>query len=1297
MEAIDVDDCLGLGPEWRCDATNALRDASRTSATPVNTCVAEPPGVQRPKMLRHRLRSFVWDSRKKAITSSSKASQRSKELQQDESKELALQPRVRRGKKIEEIYQKKTPVQHVLLRPDTYVGSTEKQEEVLWVWDHESAQMQYRAVSYVPALYKIFDEILVNAVDNLQRDKKMSCIKVDIDFQKRRIKVWNDGKGLPITVHKTHKVYVPELVFGHLLTSENYDDSERKIVGGRNGYGAKLTNIFSSRFIVETAGKGKRYRQQWTSNMSRKTTPNIEDYSGEDYTSVEFWPDLERFGMNEFEPDILSLMRRRVYDIAGTTWERCNVALDGQQLPVQDFKGYCATFHKGSSHAYARVNKRWEVLVAMSDGNGFHQNSFVNGISTPKGGTHVQHVTDQLLDAIMAKADREAVKNSQIKKVHIRNHLWVFINCLIENPAFNSQTKEQMTLKPSGFGSSCTFPSTFIADVVARTGILKAVLTEASARLVALMDKERKKGGCGKRIFGIPKLEDAHEAGGRNAEQCTLILCEGDSAKALAVAGLSVIGRAKFGIFPLRGKLLNVSDVSHKQVMENKEVMNVAKALGLSFDKRSEQRRLRYGSVTIMADQDFDGSHIKGLLINLFYRFWPDLLKTGGFLKEFITPIVKVTKGPQTVQFFTQAEYETWKKQTGGGSGWHVKYYKGLGTSTSKEAKTYFSAIHQHCLDFAWQSDQDAELIDMAFSKSRADDRKSWMNGYKEGTHIDHSQLRVPYQDFINLELVQFSRYDLMRNVPSIMDGLKPTQRKILFSCFKRNLRKDVKVAQLIGYVAEHTAYHHGEISLGGAIISMAQDFVGSNNLNLLVPSGQFGTRLQGGKDAASTRYIYTRLSPVSRLIFSPLDDAVLTFLEEEGQRIEPKWYAPIIPMVLVNGADGIGTGWSTSVPNYNPLHIIDNLRLFLRGEMMHPMQPWYRGFTGTIQSTGDGQYLSCGVWNELEGKGLAITELPLKRWTQDYKEFLQSMLARSDRRAKTQIQDILEFHTLSNVNFEVRMSNEDLNAVKEHGVETIFKLHGRISESNMVLFDKCGKIKKYGSPLEIMAEFAEERLELYMSRKNALLAKLALEKEFLHCRARFIALILAGELVVQGRSVSDIVTDLERLEFKQFGDTDPPKTGYEYLLGMPIASLTRESKLDIERTLKAKKDELEQLRRTSARQLWEADLNRLEGMIQELFKSDTEDDGDKFERGTRTKRSVPGDKQRRCSRRSHRSSSPALRSTAAEENSVSEGSSDEEDTKSMASCWMTDPLSNMAAWIAAPSATGSSAKRRRM
>lgn len=1134
-------------------------------------------------------------------------------MEADGDADLVASLNKRKGKSIEQTYQKKTQTEHILLRPDTYVGSVEWQDEQLWIWNEKKSEMEYKGISYVPALYKIFDEILVNAADNLQRDPKMNMIKVDIDAKRGRIKVWNNGKGLPIQIHKKHKVFVPELVFGHLLTSDNYDDSEKKVTGGRNGYGAKLTNIFSTKFVIETSEKGKRYTQQWENNMGKKGKPSIKKAGGGPYTQVEFYPDLKKFGMTNLDADTLALMQRRVIDVAGTSGGRCAVYLNGKQLKIKSFADYCALFHSGEGYAHAQIGKRWEVLVARSDGDGFQQCSFVNSISTPKGGTHVQYIVDQLTDAIVSKASR-LHKGTEIKKIHVRTHLWVFVNCLIENPAFSSQTKEMMTLKSSSFGSTCNLSGSFITEILDNTGIIDAVVAEATAKMTMAMDKETSRGTRGKRVLGIPKLEDANDAGGPDSKHCTLILTEGDSAKSLAVAGLSVIGRDRYGVFPLRGKPLNVRDVNQKQMMENKEIMSIVKILGLSFGKRSGfEKDMRYGSIMIMADQDYDGSHIKGLLINLFHHWWPSLLQKNKFIQEFVTPIVKVSKGTEVTQFFTQNEYDIWKKKHDGGKGWKIKYYKGLGTSTSAEAKEYFKDMDNHFLTFKWKGGADGKLIDMAFNKKKADMRKSWMNKYKEGTFVDHSKPSLTYNDFVNKELVQFSRYDLMRSVPSVMDGLKPTQRKILYCCFKRNLKADAKVAQLVGYVAEHSAYHHGEVSLSGAIIQMAQDYVGTNNINLLEPSGQFGTRLQGGKDHASARYIYTRLSQITRLIFSPLDDPVLNYLNEEGQKIEPYWYCPIIPMVLVNGAEGIGTGWATSIPNYDPREVIANMRLFLKKKKMKLMTPWYRGFTGTIKPSGEkGKYDSIGVWEETtRGVGLEITELPLRRWTQDYKEFLQTMLPGSDKKTKIQLSDVKEYHTQERCHFVLRMSGTELKTVKNEGVDNFFRLKTNVAETNMVLFDSDGRIKKYKNVVEIMYEFAKLRLKYYDKRKRYMVEKLTLEKELLSNRARFIGMIIAKKLHINNRKKADVVKDLQRFKFRKFGDTKAPRTGYEYLLVMHIISLTLERKKELEKLLDDKTKELNKLKKTTLQTMWGDDLDRLEAALNLLYAAEGNDSGD--------------------------------------------------------------------------------------
>mmetsp|Transcript_42105 Transcript_42105/g.90431 ORF Transcript_42105/g.90431 Transcript_42105/m.90431 type:complete len:1220 (-) Transcript_42105:205-3864(-) len=1134
---------------------------------------------------------------------------------------------LRRGKTIEQIYQKKTQLEHILLRPDTYIGSIEHQQDKLWVWDDKKNKMVWRDVKFVPGLFKIFDEIMVNAADNYQRDPEgMTYIKVCINVEEGFISIENNGLTLPVEIHKEHKMYVPEMVFGHLLTSDNYDDGEQKVTGGRNGYGAKLTNIFSRTFTVECAdgNRGQKYVQTWEKNMGTKNKAKITKHSGKDYTRITFYPDLQRFGMKNLEKDIVSLMKKRVYDAAGSTNKKCKVYLNDELIPVKEFKDYVDLYldNPEQPKVYEKCGDRWEYVITLSDGQ-FSQVSFVNSINTTKGGTHVMHVADQFIDAIHKKANSKNKGGMEIKPYHVRNHLWVFVNCLIVNPAFDSQTKETMTLKASKFGSKCDVSEATIKKVL-NTGIVDTVLQWAKAKESIDMKKKMKGSGGTTRILGIPKLEDANWAGGKNSEECTLILTEGDSAKALAVAGLSVVGRDRFGVFPLRGKPLNVRDASFQQTANNAEIQNIIKIMGLDLKREYDSvKGLRYGSIMVMADQDFDGSHIKGLLINMFQHWWPSLFKMPGFVQEFITPIVKVTKRQQEIQFFTVSEYEKWKRENQNGKGWSIKYYKGLGTSTSAEGKEYFRHIDEHRMVFKYGSQNDEDAIDLAFNKKRADDRKDWINGYVDGETVDHTKSAVSYLDFVNKELVCFSKYDVMRSIPCMVDGFKPTQRKVLFCCFKRNLKSDVKVAQLAGYISEHSAYHHGEMSLQGTIVGMAQRFVGSNNLNLLVPSGQFGTRIQGGKDCASARYIYTRLERIARVLFHPDDDPILEYQNEEGQSIEPKWYIPVIPMAMVNGAEGIGTGWSTSMPNYSPRSIIDALRRFLKGEDVgDDFCPWYKGFRGSIRLTESIEkngFEVIGVARRTSPNTIEVTELPIRKWTQDYKEFLTKLLE-NDGSGKGKIDDFKEYHTENTVHFKLTGSAQQLNALEHEGLDKALKLRSSISTNNLVFFDSEGRIKKYETEREVLLDFAKLRLEYYQKRKDFHVDRLRREKELIDAKVRFILMVIKGELVVNNRKKKELVDDLKRHNFKTFqqifrkpggpngaaaaaeaeaegaaeekDDGTNERAGYNYLLGMPLWSLTWERVEDLKKQLKEKTDEYEVLVNTTIQTLWERDLD---------------------------------------------------------------------------------------------------------
>ncbi|CAJ0758091.1 14986_t:CDS:10 [Entrophospora sp. SA101] len=690
------------------------------------------------------------------------------------------------SKTIEETYIKLTPIEHVLKRPDTYVGSVEAITDKQWIYNAEEDKLEYKEITYVPAFFKIFDEILVNAADNKIRDSSMSTLKVKIDKEAGKISVYNNGKGIPIEIHKELNVYVPEMLFGQLMTSSNYNDDEKKVTGGRNGLGAKSVNIFSTQFTVETTDttQKKRYIQLFHNNMTQTDKPKITSYSKkEEYTMISFIPDFEKFGMTGLTDEAISLLSKRVHDMAGTVKD-VKVFLNDKRIHAKNFKEYVQMYLKSvnavgassrSSIVHEHVNDRWEISITPSIEGQFQQVSFVNSICTSKGGTHVKHVIDQIVTKLTEHIEKKN-KGVKVKPFQIKNYIWIFVNCLIENPAFDSQTKENMTLKQSSFGSKCVVDDDFIKKVV-RTGILEGIMNDLKSKQVQDL---KKTDGVKRNMINVPKLDDAVNAGTRNAQNCILVLTEGDSAKALALAGFDVVGHNEWGVYPLRGKLLNVRDASLKQISENKEVQAIKQILGLQHNREYDSLKdLRYGSLMIMTDQDHDGSHIKGLIINFFDHFYPSLLKQPGFLREFITPIVKVKcqKDKTVLSFFTIPEYEEWKGENDNGKGWEIKYYKGLGTSTSDEAKEYFNDLDKHVKLFKPMDDEDHKLIEMAFSKKNADERKEWIKGIEDGTYIDYTQNEISIKDFINKELSLFSLSDNTRSIPSAIDGLKPGQR----------------------------------------------------------------------------------------------------------------------------------------------------------------------------------------------------------------------------------------------------------------------------------------------------------------------------------------------------------------------------------------------------------------------------------------------------------------------------------------------------------------------------------------
>jgi DNA gyrase/topoisomerase IV subunit B len=1097
--------------------------------------------------------------------------------------------------------------EHCLQKPGMWIGSIDLDNTYnIWLLK-EQDKMEKRTCQYVPGLFKIFDEVINNAGDHYIRQKKLAEsgqqvnlvkeIRVTIDKETGEISVYNSGDGIDIAMHPEHNIYVPELIFGNMLTSTNYTDDE-KTWSGLNGAGVKLCNIFSEYFELETvdAERSKLYKQRFSKNMSVIEPPKITACKKKPFTKITFKPDYSRFGGGStgLSEDMYQVMRKRVYDLCAVTEKDITIYFNEQKLEFKTFEKY-VDLYIGSKAEHTRVyegNENWEIIAAYNDFGGFEQISFVNGMLTIRGGKHVDYIQNQIVKKIGDLIEKKH-KGKQIKPQAIKDNIILFVKCTIVNPSFDSQSKETLTTPVTKFGSSKIELSDKFIDKLYKSGIADRVL-----EICAIQDEKALKKTDGKKrdiIRGIPKLEDANFAGTPKSKDCLLLLCEGDSSASIALSGLAEIGRDKFGVFPLKGKVMNVKDVTSQKIADNEEIANIKKILGLETGKKySSIDDLRYGGIMLMTDQDSvsgdtplllkrdnrifidtinnigsdwkssffkeygstdysvwndkgwtpivhvmrhrvqkklyrvitdngivdvtedhslldanankispgeirvgktellhhfpikfsndlvttiskreafklgtlfspqtnvvellnapdvirtefvkgyytakqgelglynmkynnigfefkdklsaqimyymlksigynlkmqytnkyvieiartplkntvrkiidlgytedyvydletvnhhfqcgigsicghntDGFHIRGLIMNLFHSMWPSLLKDFEFIHCINTPIVKVRSkrgggggaaggggGAAQISFYSLTDFENWKLENAGAPGWDIKYYKGLGTSTETEAKEWFKNMKQVTYKFTENSNIN---LDLAFNKQRADDRKEWLSKYDRQIVLNYNTREIPYEDFVNKELIHFSNYDVERSIPSVIDGLKISQRKILYACFKRNLvDKEIKVAQLAAYVAETSAYHHGEVSLQDAIIGMAQDFVGSNNINLLVPSGNYGTRLHGGNDSAQPRYIYTLLTNLATNIFKKQDAQILNYLNDDGFMVEPEYYVPIIPMILVNGAQGIGTGFSTSIPCYNPKDIVALIKRMLNG-----------------------------------------------------------------------------------------------------------------------------------------------------------------------------------------------------------------------------------------------------------------------------------------------------------------------------------------------------------------------------
>jgi len=1100
-------------------------------------------------------------------------------------------------------YSKKNPIEHILLRPDMYVGSSKLRQLEEYVANKDDSGQYYiskQLISSSPAILRIFVEALSNAIDNVERSKKTDTlctyIKINIDKDSGETSISNDGDIVPIEKNEEENCYNHTMIFGQLLTGSNYDDEEERIISGRNGLGIKLCNVFSSYFSVEGCDPVTQqiFFQSWTNNMRQTTGPVIKKTKlTKGYTKVTWIPDFTQFGIDKYTDDIINLYTRYILDAAMLS--KVKIYLNKELLPYNNLQKY-STLYKNISDEklYIKTNNSEVLLSPYSE---FQAISFVNGVYTKLGGQHVNSWIESIFRPLLSKINKKGKPLLNIKD--IKQFFRIFVVATVINPEFDGQNKFKLEAPEIK-----TKISKNNIDSILKWNVINDIEDIIRSKEMMVMKKsERKKKGFTK----INGLDPANNAGTKNSYKCTLVLCEGLSAKSYVVAGIEKgvydkKGRDWFGIYPLRGKLLNVRNAVPTAISKNAVITDIIQTLGLrhDIDYRIEEnyKTLRYGKVMVTTDADVDGIHIEGLLMNLFHSLFPTiLLRQTPYIVSMKTPIVRVfgKKGEKDLLFYDERKYHNFVSQTD--KKFKAKYYKGLGTTKPSDVPDTFGLKMVE-----YKHDDDTNFnMNKVFDKRFADSRKNWLEEYNE-TCVNSESLddmgnivHMNITDFINNELIKFSHNDCKRSIPNCIDGLKESQRKILYSVKKRNLKYNgtsLKVAQLGGYVAEHTNYQHGEQNLFETITKMANEFPGSNNIPLLYRDGMFGTRLAGGKDAASPRYIFTKMEALTHLIFRQEDDVLLDYIIDDGDLVEPKFYIPIIPMILVNGCSaGIGTGWSSNIPCYNPIELIECIKIWLDtdGEifvedpdnedniisLFPELNPWYRDFTGNIEQVDSQKYITTGQIQETKKENtIQVTELPIGLWTDKFKEICEDLLE------SKKIKSIKNYSTTKKVNFFI---NETQNGIKCN-INTL-KLKSYIYTSNLVLFNTENKIKKYKNVYEIIQDFCTIRYSYYVKRKEYLINSLKSELLILQNKHRFINEIINNNLNIMNIPEEELIFELENKNYNKINDN------YDYLLKLQIRTFTQNKIIQLTNEIQILENKINILLTTTEKQMWLSDI----------------------------------------------------------------------------------------------------------
>ena len=623
-------------------------------------------------------------------------------------------------KQVEQTYQVLDEIEHVRKRTGMYAGSTELQTSSEWVYDPATKKMVKKTISYIPALVKIFSEILDNAIDEGRRAPEvLDSIRVEFDPD-GTISVKDNGRGIPVEIHPQTKTYVAETVFSNLRAGSNFNDSEDQQLIGTNGVGSTLTNILSTSFKIESCDGKKVLRQEFRDGMRTRSEPKISPDTL-NRTKITFVPDYAFFKLQGLDADHALKMTKKVVDAAACN-PNIKFYVNGDRIMVRDFGDYIALY--ADEYVYDDTDD-WKV--GISYGDGFEAISFVNSVETYQGGTHVWYVMDQITDRL-----REYFKKKykvEVKPADIRNHMRVYISANVNRPKFSSQTKENLISLPGTYKTTWAVPDKFINKLV-KSPIIQSVLdwVEAKNRADELAELRKNSKNIAKASAKrVDKFTDAIEKKDRHLCEC--YFTEGDSARSSIQ---NARGKNQYiGSFSLRGKPLNVYDCETKEIIEPRkngdlpELANIMVVTGLQFGVTvNNVNQLRFGKLVVLSDQDLDGFHITSLLLSFWAKYWPELFKLG-VVYRMNTPlyIAKTSKG-EIHEFFTEEEYQNWAKTA---PKHKADYYKGLGGFDTETFERFLQNREKYLVQITELEAKDLAKFELAFSNTEQDARKDWL------------------------------------------------------------------------------------------------------------------------------------------------------------------------------------------------------------------------------------------------------------------------------------------------------------------------------------------------------------------------------------------------------------------------------------------------------------------------------------------------------------------------------------------------------------------------------------------